>query len=223
MVKEKYVTCPECGRSFIKKDKELRKYFRRLCVGKKQVGFHTLCKECEDKIKLQTEWKNGLLKCHLCGKYFPEEEFGYSDHYPLRNNRDDRCTKCRTTQANLRKEKFTEDEALYKMLQMRWLCARDRASNYKIPFTISKEFLLQLWDKQKSLCAISNIPMTYKHCSGRVSTNVSIDQINPHLGYTEGNVQLVCMAVNQMKSDLSLEELYMFCESILKNKGRKKS
>jgi hypothetical protein len=26
------------------------------------------------------------------------------------------------------------------------------------------------------------------------------------------------MAVNQMKSDLTLDELYFFCESILKNK-----
>lgn len=60
--------------------------------------------------------------------------------------------------------------------------------------------------------------MTYDFDSGRVFTNVSIDQINPHLGYTKDNIQLVCMAVNQMKSDMSMDELFMFCEAILKSK-----
>lgn len=30
---------------------------------------------------------------------------------------------------------------------------------------------------------------------GRTFTNVSIDQINPHLGYTKENIQLVCIRV----------------------------
>lgn len=58
---------------------------------------------------------------------------------------------------------------------------------------------------------------------GRTFTNVSIDQINPHLGYTKENIQLVCMAVNQMKSDMSIEELYMFCEAIIKTKSNDKT
>lgn len=40
------------------------------------------------------------------------------------------------------------------------------------------------------------------------------------IGYTnKDNVQLVCMAVNQMKSDLTEEELFMFCNSIISNKN----
>ena len=98
---------------------------------------------------------------------------------------------------------------------MRFLGAKERAKKFNIPFDITKEYLQYLWDKQKGLCALSGIPMTYKRDGGRTPTNVSIDQINPHLGYTKNNIQLVCMAVNQMKNDLSMEELYMFCESIL--------
>lgn len=101
---------------------------------------------------------------------------------------------------------------------MRFLCARERALRNGLEFNITKQYLKDLWDKQNGLCAITNIPMTYKHCNGRTLTNVSVDQINPHKGYVIGNVQLVCMAVNQMKSDLSMEELYMFCEAIIKNK-----
>lgn len=53
--------------------------------------------------------------------------------------------------------------------------------------------------------------MTYIEGSGRHLKNMSID-------HTEDNVQLVCAQVNMMKSDMSLEELYTFCEAILKNK-----
>lgn len=60
--------------------------------------------------------------------------------------------------------------------------------------------------------------MTYALDNGRTFTNVSIDRINSNLGYKKDNIQLVCMAVNQMKSDLSIQELYMFCEAILKQK-----
>lgn len=43
----------------------------------------------------------------------------------------------------------------------------------------------------------------------RVPTNVSVDRINSNLGYIKGNLQLVCMAVNQIK---------YFCKSILEYK-----
>jgi hypothetical protein len=62
--------------------------------------------------------------------------------------------------------------------------------------------------------------MTYTFDNGRTFTNISIDQINPNAGYVEGNIQLVCMAINQMKSDMSLEELYMFSEALIKNKNK---
>lgn len=58
--------------------------------------------------------------------------------------------------------------------------------------------------------------MTYKIDNGRSHTNVSIDRIDSDKGYTIDNVQLVCMAVNQMKSDLTNEELMYFCNNIIK-------
>ena len=49
--------------------------------------------------------------------------------------------------------------------------------------------------------------MTFKQCNGSTPTNVSIDQVNHKEGYVIGNIQLVCMAVNQMKSDLEMDDL----------------
>jgi hypothetical protein len=74
-----------------------------------------------------------------------------------------------------------------------------------------------LWIHQSGICALSGIPMTFYFDSGRVPTNISVDRIDPKQGYIKGNLQLVCMAVNQMKSDLTIEQLKYFCRSILQN------
>ena len=57
--------------------------------------------------------------------------------------------------------------------------------------------------------------MTYKFYEGRVNTNLSVDRIDSTKGYSKENVQLVCMAANQMKNDLSMEEFINMCESVL--------
>lgn len=57
--------------------------------------------------------------------------------------------------------------------------------------------------------------MTYELRVGRTPTNVSIDKIDHTKGYTMDNIQLVCMACNQIKNDLSNEEMYKFCKAIV--------
>lgn len=216
MAKMKYKTCPICGKSYPLN----RKFFKR----SDGETFHDECKFCSEEIKEQKrkdEWKNGLLRCHICNEYLPVDNFGHSDHYPYRDNHDGRCRKCKTKQANDRKKNLTEEQGLLKMLQTRFLAARDRSRRQNLPFDITKEYLKELWDKQDGKCAISGIKMSFEQCKGRTPTNVSIDQINHKNGYIMGNVQLVCMAVNQMKSDMEMEDLYMFCNAIIENKQNK--
>lgn len=209
MGKTNYKTCPVCGRSLPAN----RKFFKR----HGDETLHDVCRFCEDSEKRRVEWNGDLLRCHVCGKFLPVSEFGKHQAYPYRDGHDARCRKCRTEQATETKKNYAGEYALLKILQMRFLAARDRAKKKNLPFNITKEYLKELWDKQNGKCAISGLDMTFEQCNGRTSTNVSIDQINPNEGYTKGNIQLVCMAINQMKSDLEMEEVYMFCESILKN------
>lgn len=66
--------------------------------------------------------------------------------------------------------------------------------------------------------------MTYELEKGRTYTNVSIDQISPSIGYTVDNIQLVCMAVNQLKSDLDMDTVLLLCSAILNsNKSNNKN
>ena len=157
--------CDVCGRLLDKNISNFRKYSRKT----NGLNFHTTCRDCEDRIKLNTEWK---------------------------------------------------DVKLEKVLQARWLAAKSRAIDKSIPFTITKEDLLTVWKAQNGKCAISGLDMTYELGEGRIYTNVSIDQIMPSKGYTIDNIQLVCMAVNQLKSDLDMDTILILCSAIVDNAAK---
>ena len=212
----KYKECEHCHRSLPAN----REYFKR--VKDKESGKEILlnvCRECEKQIELESEWKDGKLLCHKCGQYLDPSEFHIAgdNKYTIRGGKDKRCKKCKVAQNKEARTKYSPEKALEKVLQERWLGAKDRAEKKGIEFSISKEYLQKLWDNQKGLCAISKIPMTFIMDKGRIYTNVSIDQINPSKGYTESNIQLVCMAVNQFKSDFDLETMLFICKKILEN------
>lgn len=64
-------------------------------------------------------------------------------------------------------------------------------------------------------CPYLNIELDYE-CDTYNKNMASIDRIDPELGYVEGNVQIVSMLANQMKSHATKEELVLFAESVLK-------
>lgn len=80
--------------------------------------------------------------------------------------------------------------------------------------------ILTVWKAQNGKCAISGLDMTYELGEGRIYTNVSIDQIMPSKGYTIDNIQLVCMAVNQLKSDLDMDTILILCSAIVDNAAK---
>ena len=187
--------CDVCGRLLDKNISNFRKYSRKT----NGLNFHTTCRDCEDRIKLNTEWKDGKLLCHICGEYKEPSEFTY---------------------AGAAIATYDNDVKLEKVLQARWLAAKSRTIDKSIPFTITKEDLLTVWKAQNGKCAISGLDMTYELGEGRIYTNVSIDQIMPSKGYTIDNIQLVCMAVNQLKSDLDMDTILILCSAIVDNAAK---
>jgi len=74
-------------------------------------------------------------------------------------------------------------------------------------FDIDLDYLLFLWEKQNHRCIISGIEMTTVKGKGvYYFSNVSVDRINPNLGYIKDNIQLVCSWANTAKSNLSMDE-----------------
>lgn len=210
--KSTLVNCKQCGRELPLN----RIYFRRIVTNKKE-HYSEICKECEKENKVNQEWKDGKLRCHICGQYKDENCFPISGHYIYRNYRDSRCTKCKGIQNKKAKDRYSDEKRLQYVLNSRLLAAKNRASSKGIEFQLSLQDLTKLWDKQGGKCAISGIPMTYELNQGRVFSNVSIDQVVPGKGYIPENIQLVCMAVNQIKSDFDMQTVLYICKQIINN------
>jgi len=76
---------------------------------------------------------------------------------------------------------------------------------------IDLRYLIELYKKQQGRCAITNIPLVHEY--GKINT-ISIDRINPKLGYINDNLQYVCQFVNLGKSSSSNEHIINFINKI---------
>ena len=77
------------------------------------------------------------------------------------------------------------------------------------------EMVIGLWEKQQGVCAITGRQMTHIHGDGRVRTNASVDRIDNERGYSPDNIRLVCAHANIMRNNLSDDELYAWCKSVV--------
>lgn len=85
---------------------------------------------------------------------------------------------------------------------------------------LTTEDLLDIWNKQKGLCALSGFPMTYIFGEGRQHTNISIDRIDNTKSYEKDNIRLVCTIVNTMRNTLDDSELITWCRRIVNNSNK---
>lgn len=217
-----YRICPECKQKL----PLTREYFKRLKLANHKEAFHYTCKSCEEKIKRSHEWKDGKLLCHKCGEYKDVSNFGRNKDLRLRDYHKTFCNSCQITRKKELETTKDTELILQQVLTQRWHGAKERSVKQGLDFDITVDYLLQLWKQQNGICAMSGIPMTTKRYNGRIPTNVSIDKIDRNKGYTIGNVQLVCMACNQIKSDWSDEVMYNICKKIVEqyeNKNNKSS
>lgn len=165
-----------------------------------------------------------LYLCNKCKKYKSFECFN-KDKSTLNGDRDGLCRECRKCQREryyYERNRLTDNNKalIYKLKQA--LKGTQRRSKVKNCYTdLTYEYLRYLWDKQNGKCALTGIDMTYTFYEGRINTNLSVDRIDSTKGYTKDNVQLVCMAVNQMKNDLTYEELLYFCNAVLQKSKKK--
>lgn len=110
--------------------------------------------------------------------------------------------------ASMRKYRGTIKGALHTSLS----AAKRRSKNSNIPFDLDIEYLIDLFEKQEGKCALTGDIMIPK--SGR--TSPSLDRMDPTLGYVRGNVQWTTWKSNCIKQDMNMEELFIFCEKVLK-------
>lgn len=102
----------------------------------------------------------------------------------------------------------------------RRLCgsAKYRAKKLKILFNLDTPFLINLWEEQQGLCAVSGRVFDLSRPSMEASTRAnspSLDRINPKVGYIKGNVRFVCYQVNTALNEYGEEALISLCKDII--------
>ena len=100
--------------------------------------------------------------------------------------------------------------------------ARSRSKERGEETDLTLEYLKEIWEKQNGLCTYTNIIMEMPRSSQdedikKSPTKLSLDRINPDIGYFKGNVEFVCYCVNVMKNDFTKEEMIDFIKLIIKN------
>lgn len=96
--------------------------------------------------------------------------------------------------------------------------SRKRAISKGIAFTLEKEDVLNLWDTQEGICALTGIPFILELPHSIPEENPwrpSIDRIDPSQGYEAGNVRLVCKMGNYAKHRFDDRDLLYFCRRVV--------
>lgn len=85
-----------------------------------------------------------------------------------------------------------------------------------IEFSVSIEFLWNLFLTQNKLCAISGLPITLSQSRGkkRAEQTASLDRIDCSKGYVEDNVQWVHKDINKMRNTMTMEDFVKTCKIV---------
>ena len=165
-----------------------------------------------------------LTKCQFCGKEF--ERATTNLQKSLANNRGIYCTQICAGKALLstrmpvgKIQPFGEKNVysanrIDKYTGLRGFIRRAKGRN--CPYNLTIEYLYNLWEKQEGKCPYTGVNLikpSMEHPNDKIYT-ASLDKIIPELGYVEGNVQFISMALNYMKNVMSHEDTIKLCKLI---------
>jgi len=172
---------------------------------KEKDGYYYLCKICakiqKDKNKLNTPFPNENFekKCSSCKIIKNANEFG-----PCKERKDGLQYRCKKCALNTSRQSRNSVEGRIQFIYNNAMRNLKRPTK-TLEMTITKDDLIELYDKQNGYCALSGIKMehTINNNESFIENkyNISIDRINSNIGYVKDNIQLVCWIINQMKSD----------------------
>ena len=106
-----------------------------------------------------------------------------------------------------------EDRLLMSAIRQRLVDARCRCKKLgRSAPEISADYLYNLFKNQKGNCSLSGVPLSlekdHPHC-------LSLDQIEPGVGYVEGNVQWLSWYINRAKGEMPTDVFLSMCATVL--------
>ena len=97
------------------------------------------------------------------------------------------------------------------------------ASYRKNGSDLTTKYLKNLWYAQRGLCYLTGeemIPNAGEGTNSPAKNSMSLDKINPNLGYIIGNVAWCTYHANTSKGRRTLDEFYDFCRGVLERHGK---
>jgi hypothetical protein len=164
--------------------------------------------------------EDGLSKkCNCCNEMKLKSEFrgrksrGYWINSICRKCESDKVVSYRT---------MTKEGIVAEILRRkRHVCAKE-----KIPFNLTKEFILNRLNEIEWKCELTGLPLRSLKTSldekyqGFQLDSLSVDRINHKGGYTTDNVRFVLNQVNIFRSNASDERMYEVAEALLKKRNK---
>jgi hypothetical protein len=176
--------------------KEIRKKFK---IGGKRIQQIVQKNNIQYRQSSQTNLiKDGFKKCYTCNETKPISDFpikgAKTRHY---------CTKCQKTNPDI-----IISSILYR--------AKKNSQKKNREFQITKDDVLELFEKQNGRCFYTNREMEWSSGS-KSNTAVSIDRIDSSKGYVKDNIALCCVVVNYIKHEMTIEEMIDWCSAIVEH------
>ena len=100
---------------------------------------------------------------------------------------------------------------------------RRNKTKLKKPFTITKDYLKEIFPHEDRRCPVLGIEFKVRDGSGPAFNSASLDRIYNDKGYEIGNVMWVCNKVNQIKNYSTPDEIIKvgeFYKKLLEEKDR---
>ena len=95
-----------------------------------------------------------------------------------------------------------------------WGIVKKGAIQRNLEFTITIEYIWDLFIKQNKKCALSGIELCWPTRCKAGDGTASLDRIDSKKGYVYGNVQWVHKTINCIKRDLSDDEFIDWCRKV---------
>tara|TARA_Y100001970_G_C13483638_1_gene485594 strand:- start:64 stop:444 length:381 start_codon:yes stop_codon:yes gene_type:complete len=97
--------------------------------------------------------------------------------------------------------------------------ARNRALKKNIPFDLTRDDVMKMFDDQDGRCYYSGLKLNVVKADASRTHDpfkMSLDCVDPNLGYVKGNVVWCAYCVNALKLKMSEDSMIAVCRAIVK-------
>lgn len=177
------------------------------------------CKECRQKARKELNYeriKEGTKLCNNCGI---EKDIG--DFNSDSKNIDGLRSTCKLCSIKCVNKYCSTFDGFIKNLYKDLV---SNAKNRNIQVNITIDDIINQYNFQVGLCALTKLKMTWNKLPIESSThinnqfNISVDRIDSTQAYTKDNIQLVCAQVNIIKYSIPTKKFIEICKKISQQK-----